>query len=253
MLGPSYPHELKLATYYANTFAVLTSRGDHETSLHPDRLHQDSQIGFNPFNHPNYENVFSDTEAANYYFTKIVRNDYRSTTKRLVEGFYSAMAQDQAKTNARFFAEKCDPVKKTRANVRAIFPGLREILLVRDLRDVYCSARSFWSVDGKFMASLAGTGRALVDIARSSDPILVRYEDLIADEAATLSALYLTLGIPLPAEQPSTVESQETFGQHGTSQNAASSIGRWEKELSEAEKRSLTVQCQDFLAVFGYR
>jgi hypothetical protein len=53
------PYEVRLISYHAAAFQVLTASADLEHSTHPDRLEGDGfHVGFNPFHSPQYAQAF---------------------------------------------------------------------------------------------------------------------------------------------------------------------------------------------------
>lgn len=192
-----------------------------------------------------------------------------------IEEFYDQVAIVQSQTGAIYFAEKYSPAKFfefTHMIMQELYPQSREIILVRDFRDMVCSILAYNEQKGTVSFGREGVGNdeeflkrvrlGALDLlrnyeSRSSQAHLLRYEDLISRPVETLSALlhYLSL-----ESKPSTVEgmiqraSEETPGMqtHRTSPNSEKSIGRWRRDLDP----SLQAVCQeafgDILEEFGY-
>jgi hypothetical protein len=137
---------------------------------------------------------------------------------------------------------------------RLAFDGVKEIVLVRDPRDVHCSRRAFWSDSAESSFQNLKTVQATmmpIQRADQQDLLVVRYEDLIQQPAETLSRISTYLGLGYAIELNADSERQ-IFSSHGTSSDPASSIGRWKHELSGEERASFTQQFKPFLEAFGY-
>ena len=137
---------------------------------------------------------------------------------------------------------------------RLAFDGVKELLLVRDLRDVYCSRRAFWSDSNESaLQNLRTVQAAVLPILRAEHEhiLVVRYEDLIRQPAEALSRIGAYLGLTQAIEVTPDSE-RKIFSSHGTSTDPASSIGRWKHELSPESRASISKSFEPFLEAFGY-
>jgi hypothetical protein len=187
-----------------------------------------------------------------------------------VERFYRQIAMTERKTDARYFIEKHVPNPYLTTFIRELYPAAREIFLVRDLRDVFCSMAAFnarlngqrflrekFSTDSQFVSSLRQQALALLKEwkARSGTAFLVRYEDLIRNPVPTLRSVLDYLGVP---STPAIVEgilrraSSVAAGEHQTSSSAESSIGRWQHDLSPDLVTSCGEAFAEIMEEFGY-
>jgi sulfotransferase family protein len=185
-----------------------------------------------------------------------------------VETFYREVAEVPSDTI--YFAEKMRGVSA----VQELYPELREIILVRDFRDVLASVLSFNHKRGfaSFGRELVDTDEAFVLLVaerandllswwqqRRTDPsaLLLRYEDLILDEQASLRAMLLLLGIdPAAGLVASIVERAHTelpqMAAHRTSNDSANSVGKWRRDLSPSLQTLAQDVLTEALAGFGY-
>ncbi len=143
------PFEVRMLAYYATVFRVLTAPGDLERSTHPDRLQGDGFfVGFNPFGNAIYRNAFTTPERFEDFFRAFVPGELKAFVRNAVEEFYLRLRDENGKPEARFFAEKANNLDvQSRAFAREAFPDLKEIVLVRDPRDLYCSQRAYFHSD----------------------------------------------------------------------------------------------------------
>jgi hypothetical protein len=249
-----YPFEMKLISYYAQALRVMTAPADHERSSHPDRLTTDRHfVGSNPFSHEKYEKAFKNPDSFERFFTSTVSTQLAECFRNLVFRFYNSLAEDQGKNAPTFFAEKIDTLDTTRSMARTLFPDIKEIVLVRDLRDTYCSFRSFWSVKPEdAIRSIKSSSLRMVKIDSSKDAnvMVVKYEDLIREEQRVLSGVseFLKLATPM---SPQGAE-LSMFKSHGTSTSPSESIGRWQRELATEEIELCNREFKNYQATFGY-
>jgi hypothetical protein len=192
-----------------------------------------------------------------------------------IEDFYEQIAAIQGQSDATYFAEKYGAegfFTSIRRMIRELYPQSREILLVRDFRDMVCSilaynakqkfvsfGRENVSSDEEFIGRIRMHALTLLRNyeSRSSQVHLLRYEDLILRPIETLGALLDHLSL---AATPATVQgmieraSEESLlmREHRTSADPKRSIGRWRHDLDP----SLQIICQeafgDVLEGFGY-
>jgi hypothetical protein len=171
-----------------------------------------------------------------------------------------------AREGPRYFTEK---------NLRPeslfweLYPGAREIFLVRDFRDVICSSLAANAKWGKrfFGRGQAASDRDYVFVRaamarpwilepwrqRGAGAHLVRYEELILDPEPVLRGVlqYLRLDasddvIRDMLERASASQPGAARSEHMTSSSAAASIGRWKTDLEP----SLVRACDEAFAEF---
>jgi Sulfotransferase family len=255
VIAEAHPFEMKLLTYYAHALEILTTPGNREKTPPLDAMVADPyHLGLNPFHHPAMESVYPKPAMLYEFFGRRTCERLTPALRDTITDFYREMAGHQGKTSARFFAEKCDVFTPARNFARLAFGNLKELLLVRDPRDVHCSRQSFWAdTPQASIQNLRAVQSAMLAIWKESagEVLAVKYEDLILrpeEEMARISGfLELDKTIELNPEGE-----QKVFSGHGTSRDPASSIGRWRREMSAGEQATFEQEFQPFLETFGY-
>jgi hypothetical protein len=195
-----------------------------------------------------------------------------AVAQQRIDGLYVQVAAAQERAGASRFVEKyrADTVRDL---MLELYPGAREVMLVRDFRDMVASMFAYDVKRGRrgFRRDHAPGDReyvldevrtsvdALVRTwhRRSERTLLLRYEDLVLEPHETVPALLAHLGL---AAAPETVEQMVAtlFDRdrgaegHRTVSDPRESIGRWQRDLSD----ELIAACEDALApsleTFGY-
>jgi hypothetical protein len=189
-----------------------------------------------------------------------------------LDGFYQELAGMQNRTLARCFVEKCYP-GPVPGSIAELYPDGREIVLVRDLRDMVCSIDDYnakrgfalWgrdraATDEQWFAHLRSEANKLLDclLTRPDRTHLVRYEDLIAEPERTLTAVFSHAGVDADAgiarmvldEEMGLAHKEKSF--HQTSGSPEASLGRWKRDLSPERRTLCTEMFDDILHEFGY-
>lgn len=187
-----------------------------------------------------------------------------------IDAYYASLAVRYAKAGARRFVEKANLANPSLWLFPEIYPGLREIVLVRDFRDIACSVVAFvakrgepgFGFEGDFAAYVQRFAAAMrtyvTHCRRAGNRVhLMRYEDLVREPAPTLarcldflgleSAPNLVAGMIEAALAPS-----DDTREHMTSASAAASIGRHRRELEPAAVAALNGALAESLDYFGY-
>jgi len=187
-----------------------------------------------------------------------------------IEGFYSHLAEAPG---TRFFVEKYLPYQVVPDLLAEIYPGAREVILVRDFRDQLCSVIAFnrkrgWSDfgyteggdDAEYVRRMMRP--SLVTLAErlggeGTHPYLVRYEDLVLDPDKALTGLFEHLDLSSDPELVAETvrqaqESTATMHHHRTTSDPAASIGRWREDLPEEIAAVCSEELGDLLLQFGY-
>lgn len=255
VIADLYPFEMKLLTYYGHALEVMTTPPSLKQPATLDELTTDAyHLGLSPFHHPQMEQVYPDPALLYQFCGRRTIGRLRPAFRDIVDDFYHDMQIYTRKPKARFFAEKCDVFTSARNFARLAFDGVKELLLVRDPRDVHCSRRAFWSdsAESSFQ-NLKTVQASILPIyeADHHDLHVVRYEDLIQHPTETLSHISTYLGLSHPIEFNPDSEGK-IFSSHGTSADPVSSIGRWKHELSAEECAAFSNSFKPFLEAFGY-
>ncbi len=249
------PYELRLISYYAAAFNVLTAPANLEKSTHPDRLEGDGfHIGFNPFQNQQYAHAFTKAAPVRDYFENYAPTSIAACAADLVREYYRRLAADRGKHGARFFAEKNNNVHKpTRLFTRRAFGAVREIVIVRDPRDVLCSHVAYFSsTPDKAFTQLSHSSHQLraIQAEQRSDIHVLKYEDMVHGDPACFAALSDFLGTTILPDAGQAGE--RMFQKHATSTSPEASVERWRTQLPG----ELLQRCADawgpFLETFGY-
>lgn len=186
-----------------------------------------------------------------------------------IDAFYARLAADGPRP--RYFVEKYLPYQLTPDLLSELYPGAREVILVRDFRDMLCSIIAFnekrgWEAFGRAEASddteyvqttVANSARRLLRRLRErgDGAHLVRYEDLIREPAESLGGMMRFLGLEAGEESIAAVleraESQ-SLDEHRTTSKVSESIGRWKRDLSPELAEVCAEVLDPVLTEFGY-
>jgi hypothetical protein len=249
------PYEVELGSYYAYALRTFLAAGDHERSLRTDditavanRFH----TGFNPYFANSFANVFKETRTLERFMTERLPARFGRTFRDIILDYYEEVAIDQNIERPIYFAEKSLPERDSRLGFRFIFPNIREIVLVRDLRDVVCSAVSSNRLAfARVVEDTAASARQMLAITGETSPntITIRYEDFILDKPGTMSRLFAFLGLTTMMLNEEALTA--LFSDHGTSSTPIDSLGRWKRDLTGEQQGQFGV-FDDFLRKFGY-
>jgi hypothetical protein len=190
-----------------------------------------------------------------------------------IQEFYRQAAAAQGRERPVYFVEKSLLHLFNRTLARELFPGGREIFLIRDFRDMICSIHAYNArtnrvgfgrehvrTDEEFVLRIRQAAGQLLDAwrERGADALLVRYEDLIESPAPTLERIlrYLDLEAGSGAAEAMLQRASEAGGgaerQHVTSPNVRASVGRWRRDLNERMQEICSDAFRDLLPEFGY-
>ncbi|HEX3040674.1 MAG TPA: sulfotransferase [Solirubrobacterales bacterium] len=188
-----------------------------------------------------------------------------------IEAFYAHVAGE---TRPRYFVEKYLPHQVVPDLLGEIYSGAREVVLVRDFRDILCSVIAFnrkrgWDAfgrseggdDGEYVrTTLRESGEILSTRMQraATTPHLVRYEDLVLDPEPALTTLFEQLGLASDPELVAATiqrmkEDTASMDHHRTSADPAASIGRWRDDLPEEIAAVCEEELGPLLREFGYQ
>jgi hypothetical protein len=253
IVGGDHPHETKMIFYYTLAFRTLVSEADRERSSHPDTMGNAVNrfaIGFNPFN----DAAAARNPLLSAYFNKTAPTILAESFRLLIAEYYEAVRMGTGKTVMRYFAEKVQPNLLTRQTAELMFGSIKEIVLVRDPRDLLCSYKSFWNSDPTGAVTTINTQLDYIARLRAeqrSDTLFVKYEDLTLQPDATLDRVCDFLEVPHHQLQREDREAA-VFTRHGTSKSPEASVGRWRDDLSGEELALASDKFSKFLEVFEY-
>jgi hypothetical protein len=257
-----YPYEAKVNSsnmLALKSLQLLPSGG--VAAFANDALWRDSQLmkhgsNLNVEDRPSYLDLLK-REAAHFHM-------------KAVEEFYKEAARRQHKASPRYFAEKYPGGADSEWE---LWPGMKEVVLVRDFRDVACSALAFnqkrasvefdrdkCHTDEDYIRYMREKGAArLLDRWKriSAKAYLVKYEDLVLKPEESLAGLFAYLGIDCTtgciadvlaaARQPC-----PELEFHRTSESPERSVGRWKTDMQCDLARLATEQFGPILEQLGY-
>jgi hypothetical protein len=249
-----HPYEIKMMAYYSAAYRVLTAQGDRLFSSSPETLESNKFfIGYNPYFDISCLRAFLDSDTMYSYFEGTAAVTLRTAFQKIIEDYYRVIQVQRSTEEHKFFAEKNDIFSDARTTSRIIFDDLKEVVLIRDLRDVFCSSRSFFKSYDTPVSYIRDSADKILSIYKEhkKNVLFVKYEDLIIDDKSTLKRLadHLEIAPFLPLDESAT---EATFQGHGTSASPLSSIGRWREELTSDDKTLFARELAEFLATFDY-
>ncbi|MBI1731290.1 MAG: sulfotransferase [Gammaproteobacteria bacterium] len=252
-----YPHELLGAYYWVNMLESLTTplAADRIMSKWKMRDHAVKSVR----THVYYRRGAPDP-VLKYLGGAYVR-ELAAFCQQSIDHFYQGLGRAKsAATGARlrYFSEKSLPFP---ALIREIYVAAKEVFLIRDVRDNICSALAFNAKrgtqdfgreaaesDAGFAAYRCAEFKGLYQayLASTSTALLVKYEDLIADPAATIRNVLDYLGLEgspatIAMMQSQAEKSDGNLDYHRTSASPVHSVQRWRRELPQA----LAQKCMD--------
>lgn len=155
---------------------------------------------------------------------------------------------------APVFGDKSHGYINDVALVRAVFPRVRFLFLVRDPRDQALSARTAWGRHPLRSAHLwAGNVRKAEEagLATAPDTLTVRYEDLTGDPEGELRRVCTFLGVPFTAEM-SHLQRQVEPDQRRQLKTVVNQQARYKGGLEPHFIRGVTEITLPYLAGYGY-
>ena len=256
VVAEGYPYEIKQIAYYASVFRALTAAADRERSVNPDTMLAPELLhlaGANPFYMPGFFRLAKPGALMRHFYESRVPARYAELFRSLILEFYEILRVSQDKPEAPFFCEKGDIDDAARQGVRLFFPYVRELLVVRDPRDLLASAIAFWKHSPELtLEMLKSTVPQVAAIHRQQAPdtLTVRYEDLILDPVGSRRAMETFIGVKLDHALPP-VENA-AMAAHRTSRDPLSSIGRWRTDLTAHQIAACEEAFADYMRLFDY-
>jgi len=268
VINRRYPYEMRASRYWMHMLKVLAEPANHQASARPDTFAENPHwTGQNPY----YTGAIADDRRLGHWLGCTYPEQLAAFCQKSTEDFYRQVALSQDQSAPLYFAEKqlADRVPKI---VWELYPQAREIILVRDFRDMVCSMLSFnrkrgfaafgrerATTDEEFVRGLGSRAQLLADAWRSrgATALLLRYEDFVAEPVVSLCRIlrYLTLDTQSAiAERLLEAASRDTpaLSRHRTSRGPAESVGRWRTELGSELQLACNDAFGDSLRLFGY-
>ena len=254
IVAGDHPYEVLLLTYYALAFRTLVSQADRERSADPDTMlaaQHRYHTGFNPFN----DRVFGSNPQLAEYWNDTVPSSLGRAFGKLVSDYYEVVTALTKKSQPIYLAEKSKPNADIRRAAQVMFGLTKEIVLIRDPRDLLCSMKSFWKTD---TTSAIGNISSQMDYLRrlrdsnAEHTLFIKYEDVVLNAEETMRRVHTFLGLSNPIAHGSGSEGA-VFSYHGTSASPSQSVGRWRSDLSAEEIETSRTKFATILESFEYK
>jgi hypothetical protein len=263
-----FEYEPRVATYWIDVFRALSDPAGYRRQLAPTGTIDGTWwLGHQPpLPRPLNDPVLDPLLGADAI------GELASFAQQRIERLYTEVAAAQGRPAASHFVEKyrADSVPEL---VLELYPGAREVMLVRDFRDMIASMfaynekrgrqgfrRDRSTSDSDYVVNNVGPSvNAIADAwrRRSDRAHLLRYEDLILRPEETVRALLGHLGLD---HGPDAVEPMvaSLLGRdpgsegHRTVSDPRESIGRWRHDLSSDVAAACADALGPSLETFGY-
>jgi Sulfotransferase family len=262
--------ETRVGTYWISVFQDLAQPSSYFRQVVADNLENERRwwLAEGPAHRP----AIGDPRLETWLGSTAVET-LATMCRRRIEAFFGEVATAREKDGVRYFLEKflLEPV--TLDLLSEMYSGAREVLLVRDFRDMISSVLAFnekrgysafgrerVASDGEYVKSIAYK-QALGMLNRWRDRAeiahLVRYEDLVLKPSNTLAALCRFLGIDsreptLETTLDRATQQATSMAHHRTAADAAASVGRWRHDLSPDLAKLCNEVLGPVLIEFGY-
>lgn len=249
------PFEVRLLAYWSTVYRTLTSGPDFARSTDPGRLEGDGfRIGSNPFSHTDYVNAFNIRSLGAEYFGRFSSDAIANFIRATIDEYYARIQDDQGKNKALYFAEKGNNLyRPARTISRILYCEMKEIVIIRDPRDVFCSHMAYFRQGSeKAFNDLSFSCEELLRIFRSSSgqEFYLKYEDMISGNPDVFRKLSDFLAVP-DLGHGNMQKETAIFQVHATSKSPTDSVGRW-RSLPADDARRCNAVWKEFLDQFGY-
>lgn len=261
-----FQHEPRVATYWLGVLSSLTDPVSYRRQVNPTgTLDGTWWLG----TEPPLPRRPKDAGLTRWMGVDSVR-EIAAFCQARIEGFYTAVSAEEGAREPAFFAEKFRP-DRIPDLMWELYPRLREVILVRDFRDMVASMfaynakrgrqgfrRDTFESDAEYVVKqIKGSvsGLAAAWTARRDRSHLIRYEDLVGDPEATVTSLLRYLGLDESAagEMVAALRARDPETEwHRTTPEPGASIGRWRHDLDPEAKRACEEALSSELRTFGY-
>jgi hypothetical protein len=261
----NYPYEERPSQYWTHMFKVLAEPGNYEESVNTDQFFSTNYyVGNNPF----YTLNKNTSSWYNDHYLGILGNFINNA----INEYYNDQALWQGKQAEMYIEKMMSPNSSFWDIYNRTHPGVKNIFLVRDIRDVYCSVLDFNKKRGymSFGVQQSMTEEEYIHLlerqysalfsrweAESTNSILVKYEDILLDVHGEIKKILDYLGVNsdkgvvdnMVAEA---AKMSKSMASHQTSTSPENSIGRWKKDLEPNLAMKANDKFKDTLDSFGY-
>ena len=261
--GTRYPLETYAAKWWLHQAKVGSDPADFRGSIRPNDVADDPLHVGTPVHH-----LMHDPAAFEWMATRGVERAAAFALESIDE-FYETYATVAGKVGVRYFAEKRFGGPSRPDLGAELYPQRRELLLVRDLRDVFASRVAFHTKNrgtAPMAADPATAGRHAIGMRRHFEwigrrtaeapdtTLVVRYEDLVGDPRAVMASVTEFLGVEHPTDAVlAAIDDAVVHSGHVTSGSPEASVGRWERDLAPEIVAAVRAQIDEANAAMGYR
>jgi hypothetical protein len=264
----SFEYESKVAPYFAEALRLLTRPASYYQSMRGEIDYSGWWRGSGPSWPLNWH---TSHDSIDQWLGSEHVDDLIGFFAGRIDALFGRIALALGKEDARYVVEKMPPRYFGQPLLGELFPGSREIVLVRDFRDVAASIIAFGEKRGRLWYEgltpaeivrepLRNDVDQLVQTwhQRSDSAFLLRYEDLVLRPAEALSEVLSYL--ELDARPETVARMLAAAGRidgavqepHVTSATGAQSIGRWRRDLPPELRRLCEESLGNGLEAFGY-
>jgi len=270
-----FKYEPRVTSYWMEVLRTLSEPASYVRSISTE-VHQDNRYWWTGDGQTSVlPSLESEDVAMHRWLGREAIEELVSLCQSRVEAFYDQVISTQGRAEAAYFVERVYGSSPFAEKMMwELYSGVREIILVRDLRDVICSMFAFSKKTGtpilfgyeqadddrQFVGQLGNHYRHLLSIwqERMDTAHLLRYEDLVSfpqDEVTSLLK-YLDIGSDQDTVdcmlQAAAERAAKHLNRHQTATSQTASIGRWQQDMDP----NLQVVCLetfgDVLEEFGY-
>jgi hypothetical protein len=262
-----WARDARVGTYWTSVLQALSRPQSYLAQLVPGPLEQRNWW----FDRPDLRSGVGGDQALEAWLGGDGVESLAGFCQSRIDAFYAHIAEDGKRP--RYFVEKYLPYQLTPDLLSELYPGAREIILVRDFRDMLCSVIAFnekrgWEAFGRASArddaeyvqtTVANSAKRLLRRLRERGDaaLLVRYEDLILEPEATLATTMRYLGLEASEEAVAATlkradEDSPRNDDHRTTDKVSASIGRWKRDLSPELAEVCAEVLDPVLTEFGY-
>jgi hypothetical protein len=263
-------YETRVATYWGSVLQALAQPRSYLSQIVPVNLESDRLwwLGENAKGSPRL-----DDPALEGWLGKEAVEEVALFCQNRIGAFFERLAAEEGKEGATFFLEKflLEPVVLDL--LTEIFPRTKELILVRDFRDVASSVLAFNRKRGyrafgrehhdsdaeyiRFAVSSQALGLLQRWQEREDEAHLVRYEDLLLEPEPTLRAICEFVGLDASDEAvAATLDSARTrspnMDHHRTAKDPGATVNRWVEDLPEDLIEVCAEMLDEPLEAFGY-
>ena len=143
---PGYPFETKMISYYAATYGQLIAHAIKNNSNTQSANFESGLVGANPyFNGAKFPTTLSGRMAYFEHFLIKIPARLRREFREIIVDYYRIVRTQGGKPKAKYFAEKSsDTAEFPRSFARLLWPSVREVVTMRDPRDLFASQVAFF-------------------------------------------------------------------------------------------------------------